>query len=159
MNRLDKDIELAKQQLSSVLAIARDEGISPAQFVARRGFDIPLEKDFPGSDRIKFIMKPNYDKYGKDTVYYFNIWTEQLVMLLGVYSDEDFRSTSHVGLRNNYENFERNNFVYLSWTPRHGIEVLNSIQKDSWGGYSYNILYGYSVKSTMSFMNWKKSPF
>jgi hypothetical protein len=159
MNRLDKDIKLAEQQLSSVIEIARDEGISPANFVVRKGFVIPIEKDFSYSDRINFRMKPNYDKYGKDTVYYFDKWSAQLVILLGTYSDEDLKSTSNIALKDRYLENKNNTFVYLSWNFNTGIIFSSTNQADSWSGYSYNNLWGYSFKPTITLMNWKNSPF
>lgn len=159
MNRLDEDIELAKQQLSSVLAMARNEDISPTEFVKEHGFKITLKKDFDYSEYTNFRMKPNYDKYGKDTVYYFTKWGSKLVIVLGTYSDEEFRSTSHIGLRNRYLNYKNYTFVYLSWNPRTGIEVSNTSQIDGWSGNYYNhTLYGYSFKPRITFMNWDSNP-
>lgn len=159
MNRLDKDIELAKQQLSSVARMGWDKDkYLFTDFFKEQGFKIPLKKDFEYSDFINFKMKPNYDKYGKDTVYYFSKWTAKIVVLLGTYSDEEFRSTSHKRLRNRYLNYENYTFVYVSWGPREGIDVSNTIETDSWSGNSYNTLYGYSFKPTVTFMNWDSNP-
>jgi len=162
MNRLDKDIELAKKQLSSFLTMA---GISstPAKgfsnIFKEYGFEIPLKKDFSYSDRTNFRMKQNYDIYGKDIVYYLSNWNAKLVILLGTYSDEDFRSTSYIKLRNRYlERGKEDTFVYLYWTPNSGIAVANTVQTDSWSSYIYNTLYGYSFKPSIIFMNWNNPP-
>lgn len=159
MNRLDKDIELAKQQLSSVLSMARDGGISPTKFVKEHGFKIPLERRYSYSDMISFYMEPNYEKYGKDIVYYFDKWNAKLAILLGAYSDEDFRTTSHIGLRQRYLHNKNNTFVFLTWGARTGrIEGKNTSANDSWSGNSYNTLYGYSFKPSITFMNWDSNP-
>ena len=160
MNRLDKDIKLAKKQIYSIISMARNKNIEPTTFIEENGFIIPIKSESKYSDKINFRMKPNYEKYGKNTVYYFTSWeSRKMVVLLGPYSDEEFRKTKYEGLKNtDHENNDKV-FVFLNWGPSLGFVIRKTIQGDSWSARDYYKLYGYSFKTLEnSFMNWNNSP-
>lgn len=160
MNKLDKDIELAKKQIYSIILMAGNKNIEPTTFIKENGFMIPIKKESTYSDKINFTMKPNYEIYGKNTLYYFTPWkSKKIAVLLGTYSDEDFRNTKYKVLKNGYHQNNNKVFVFITWGPSFGFEIRNTTQIDSWSGWDYDRLYGYSFKTLKNtFMNWNNPP-
>ena len=107
-------------------------------------------------------MKPYYDEYGKNVIYWYDNNTN-IVMLLGKYSHQEIMNSSSDTIQEikknhiTYLGIKKYNYVYLVYQ---GIKPMLRITTalDGWTGNKSNSLYVYHLKPDILFMNWKENP-
>ena len=111
MTRLDDDVQEAISKMKGFTKMAKKRKMRPIRIIREEGIKIP--------DVSVFRMKPYYDKYGKNVIYWYDK-SSKPVMFLGKYSHQEIMDSSleitksikrqHI----NYMGIKRYNFVYLT---------------------------------------------
>ena len=157
MTRLDDDVQEALAQMKGFMKNAKKRKMGLGKLIRHDGTKIPNVSFFG--------MKPYYDEYGKNVIYYYDK-TSLFVIPLGKYTHQEIRDSSleitkpikkqHM----NYLGIKRCNFVYLVKGPHYSspqnLKITTEI--DGWRGHERSNLYVYHLKPEILFMNWQENP-
>tara|TARA_S200002703_G_C3802656_1_gene248193 strand:- start:5818 stop:6303 length:486 start_codon:yes stop_codon:yes gene_type:complete len=158
MKSLDDDVKEAISKMNGFMKMAQKKKIGPIRIITEEGIKIPNVSVFQ--------MKPFYDEYGKNVIYYYD-YNSKYVMFLGTYSHQEIMDSSLAITKSikrnhiNYMGIKKNNFVYLIRGPKPYTAPMLKIttERDGWSGNKESNLYVYHLKPDVLFMNWKESPF
>jgi hypothetical protein len=153
MARLDDDAQEAISKMKEFMKMAQKKKMRPIKIIKEEGIKIPNVSNFK--------MKPFYDEYGKNVIYWYDK-NSNYVMLLGKYSHQEIMDSylNNIKKRHlDYMGIKKYNFFYLIGGPTIVAPVLKiTTEIDGWRGDRTNHLYIYQLKPDVLFMNWKESP-
>ena len=156
MKSLDDDVKEAISKMKEFMKMAQKKNnFLPERIIAEEGIKIPNVSNFQ--------MKPCYDEYGKNVIYYYNK-NSNFIMILGNYSHQEIMNSSFNYLKKrhlNYLGIKKYNFFYIVGQPNQGRgpKLKITTDYDGWSGDIKNHLYIYQLKPDVLFINWKKNPF
>ena len=156
MSRLDDDVQKAIAKMKGFIKMVQKRKMSYIGIIKKEGTKIPNVSYFQ--------IKPYYDEYGKNVIYWYDK-NSNYIMLLGKYSHQEIMDSSleitklikqqHI----HYMGIKRYNFVYLTILPHSNKPSLKiTTEIDAWRGYERSNLYVYHLKPDILFMNWQKNP-
>ena len=157
MTRLDDDVQEALAQMKGFMKNAKKRKIGLATLIRQEGTKIPNVS--------VFRMKPYYDEYGKNVIYWYDK-TSLFVIPLGKYTNQEIMDSSLAITKSikrqnrKYYGIKKYNFVYLIKGPNYfspqNLKITTEI--DGWTGNIDSKIYFYHLKPDVLFINWKENP-